>query len=156
MMDSYLDGYENDGYYDNNYDEEYDDYNDEYYDEKETYYSERELYPAQRVRRNRENRQNPTTGVQNTGRKELNIDDIRQPQNIQQESNKLRSKYTLKGQEKYINRPSKFETEAEDYNIIEDMKKMQPNILFLQFFKLNSKLSTQVARATRHEKILRE
>ena len=59
------------------------------------------------------------------------------------------------GKENILKKPNHFEQEITEYNIVEDMKKMQSNINLAQLVKLNSKLASELAKATKHERVLR-
>ncbi|CAB4420564.1 unnamed protein product [Rhizophagus irregularis] len=130
VMDYYDDEYECEEIYDNEYDDEYNDYNDDY----ELYYNERELYPAERVTRSRANRMDPTKGFQTEKLNEPQLDDFRQQPTqgsnsyMEVDTTRPRRKYVPKGQGKFIRRPNKFEEGTQDYDIVEDMKNMKPNI----------------------------
>lgn len=158
VMDYYDDEYEYEEAYDNEYDDEYNDYNDDY----ELYYNERELYPVERVTRSRANRMDPTKGFQTKEVNEPQLNDFKQKPT--QESNSYmeldttrpRRRYVPKGQGKFIRRPNKFEEGTQDYDIVEDMKNMKPNINLAQLCKINPKLASELAKATKHERVLRE
>lgn len=51
--------------------------------------------------------------------------------------NKFKERYVSKGQDKFIRNSNKFEKRTEDYNIMEDIRNIEPNINFAQLCKIN-------------------
>jgi hypothetical protein len=92
--------------------------------------------------------------AQNVGNNDGNLNDVIMNETPMNE--KPKRTYIPKGQGKYRREPNKFEVGTEEYNIVDDMKQMKPNITLSQLIQLNPKIATELANATRHKRVPRE
>ncbi|GBB96958.1 hypothetical protein RclHR1_02880024 [Rhizophagus clarus] len=137
------------------YEEEYDE--EEYYYEEESeeedyqlYYQDTEFYPAERITRSK-TRMDPTQGI-----KIKKDDEIIIPRLEDIEMTKRPKKvYVSKGKGKFLRKPSRFQQSNSKYDIVEDMKQMKPNINLAQLIEINPSLGTELAKATKRERVLR-
>jgi hypothetical protein len=138
-------------------------------DNYEVYYQDRGIYPVQtrsnrrtkdRVMDNeRERRRNDQWNTQfqkaqNVGDNDGNLNDVIMNETPMNE--KPKRTYVPKGQGKYRRELNKFEIGTEEYNIVDDMKQMKPNINLAQLIKLNPRIATELANATRYKRVSRE
>jgi hypothetical protein len=145
----------------NTYDyEEYGEEEQEYYyqeyesdeEDYQIYYQDTEFYPAERNLRSR-TRMNPIEGIRTN---KNNDDEIIVPRQGDVEmTERPKRVYVPKGKGKFMRKPSKFQQNAEKYDIVEDMKQMKPNINLAQLVELNPSLGVELAKATKRERVLR-
>jgi hypothetical protein len=139
--------------------EEYSEEEQEYYyleneseeDDYQMYYQDTEFYPAERNLRSRA-RMNPTEGTKVNKNKDEIV--IPRQEDIEM-TEKPKRVYVPKGKGKFVRRPSRFQQNAEKYDIVEDMKQMKPNINLAQLVELNPSLGVELAKATKRERVLR-
>ncbi|GBC09219.1 hypothetical protein RclHR1_00870010 [Rhizophagus clarus] len=137
------------------YEEEYNE--EEYYYEEELeeedyqlYYQDTEFYPAERITRSKA-RMDPTQGV-----KIKKDDEIIIPRSEDVEmTERPKRVYVPKGKGKFLRKPSRFQQSNSKYDIVEDMKQMKPNINLAQLIEINPSLGTELAKATKRERVLK-
>ena len=71
-------------------------------------------------------------------------------------TDKPRRRYVPKGQGKKIRMPNRFEGEATDYDIINDLENTKANITVGQILKMSHKESSKLMQALRHKMVDRE
>ncbi|CAB4443554.1 unnamed protein product [Rhizophagus irregularis] len=127
-----------------------------YFDEEtqnELYYQDNEYYPAERTTRS-QIRNNPLVGNKTLPNRDPIIK--RQPVNNDIEmTERARRPYVRKGEGKFQIKPSRFETDAQDYDIVSDLENMKPNINFAQLVAAAPKYSMEVKKAFQRQRILR-
>ncbi|EXX70440.1 hypothetical protein RirG_087430 [Rhizophagus irregularis DAOM 197198w] len=133
------------------------DYQQYFYLDKESqnelYYQDNEYYPAERTTRSQRFRQATLL----VGNKTLpNRDPIikRQPVNNDIEmTERVRRPYVRKGEGKFQIKPSRFETDAQDYDIVSDLENIKPNINFAQLVAAAPKYSMEVKKAFQRQRV---
>ena len=143
------------------FDDEVIDYEDQQYfywneeDQDEYYYQDNEYYPAERTTRSQV-RNNPLRGEKPIVNREPIIKRQTERNNDVEMTERIRRPYVKKGEGRYQIRPSRFETDAQEYDIVKDLENMKPNINFAQLVAATPKYGTEIKRAFQRQRIPRE
>ncbi|CAB5203248.1 unnamed protein product [Rhizophagus irregularis] len=65
---------------------------------------------------------------------------------------RVRRPYVRKGEGKFQIKPSRFETDAQDYDIVSDLENMKPNINFAQLVAAAPKYGMEVKKAFQRQR----
>ncbi|PKB96572.1 hypothetical protein RhiirA5_296245 [Rhizophagus irregularis] len=68
---------------------------------------------------------------------------------------RVRRPYVRKGEGKFQIKPSRFETDAQDYDIVSDLENMKPNINFAQLVAAAPKYGMEVKKAFQRQRVPR-
>ncbi|CAB5148544.1 unnamed protein product [Rhizophagus irregularis] len=121
--------------------------------QNELYYQDNEYYPAERTTRSQV-RNNPLVGNKTLPNRDPIIK--RQPVNNDIEmTERVRRPYVRKGEGKFQIKPSRFETDAQDYDIVSDLENIKPNINFAQLVAAAPKYSMEVKKAFQRQRVPR-
>jgi hypothetical protein len=134
------------------------DYQQYYYLDDETqnelYYQDNEYYPAERTTRSQV-RNNPLTGNKTLPNRDPIIRRQSVANNDVEMTERVRRPYVKKGEGKFQIKPSRFESDAQEYDIVRDLENMKPNINFAQLVSAAPKYGMEVKKAFQRQRIPR-